>query len=273
MKRWRAGVTALLSGGILAGCATLAPPGAVGPLTASYATPLLNSPPASSAEKELKARIALALAYLELGRTDVAMQETQRAAAIAADHPLVHYAWGLTHLALNDLAVAEQSFSRALAMAPNDPDILHAAGSLACERQRWDTGKTWLQQAARNPYYPRRVRSLANLAWCQAQTGDRASADATMETALGLDPNDFLVRRRALELAARAQRWSEAQRHLQALLQLAGDEPQVWWLAANLAHVQGNLAERERWAQRLRSLAPASVEAQRLERGAWEAWQ
>lgn len=264
---------AFLAALVVGGCATSG--GVAGSRAESgftYPTPLLDRVPEEGREKERKARLDLALAYLELGRVDVALDEIQKARALDRNDPLVPYAWGLAHLALGDRATAEASFRAAEQLAPGDPDILHALGTLLCEAGHHAEGLVRLQRAAANPYYPRRGRSLANTAWCAWRAGDESQAQQMIDLALALQPDDFLVQMRALQWAVRKKQWEVAARHLDRLLRSAPDDPTVWWLAANVAHAKGDRVEEARWTARLRHDAPERLETRRLERGEWEAW-
>ncbi|HNQ48200.1 tetratricopeptide repeat protein [Hydrogenophilus thermoluteolus] len=270
--KWRQVVCGVAAAFALAGCASVATPPRAGIAEGAYPAPLLDQTAERPQDKERKARIDLALAYLELGRVDVALDEIAKARALDASDPLVPYAWGLAHLALGDRATAEKSLEEAQRLAPNDPDILHALGSLRCSAGRFEEGLALLRQAAMNPYYPRRARSLANHAWCAWRAGDESSVQNEIDMALALQPDDFLVQVRALQWAARNRQWAIADRHLERLVQRAPDDPMVWWLAANLAHAKGDRLNEARWAERLRQEAPNRLETRKLERGEWESW-
>ncbi|MCX7945444.1 MAG: tetratricopeptide repeat protein [Hydrogenophilus sp.] len=236
------------------------------------ALPLLER--ASSGKEGLvQSYVALGLAYLERGRVDVALESVERAAAIDPRHPLVQYGEGLVRLALGNPEEAERAFRTALEGARGDPDLLHAAGSLACEQGRRGEGLQWLQEAAANRLSPRRGRTLANWGWCLAQEGRWREAEEKVEEAVGVAPEDFVVRWRGLALAMRLGEWERAERHLQVLLTLAPDEPLVWWWAANVAQARGDFARAAEWGNRLVREAPDRAETRRWERGEWEQWR
>ncbi len=268
MNRW---VGLFLGVVLLAGCAT---GGALPPGKGSGQTPmpLLEQTPSEGPGKTLKARLDLALAYLERGRVDVALEELDRARAVDADHPLVFYVAGLAQLALGNSEQALAALQAALARAPNDPDLLFSVGSLLCERDERANGLSLLIRAATNPYYPRRGRAYANAAWCAWQSGHEGDVPSWLDLALTLQPDDFLVRMRLLQWAVREKRWDEAARHLAHLEQIAPDSPITWWLAANVAHAKGDRREVARWIERLRREAPDRLETRQAERGAWERW-
>ena len=190
--KWRQVVCGVAAAFALAGCASVATPPRAGIAEGAYPAPLLDQTAERPQDKERKARIDLALAYLELGRVDVALDEIAKARALDASDPLVPYAWGLAHLALGDRATAEKSLEEAQRLAPNDPDILHALGSLRCTVGRFEEGLALLHQAAMNPYYPRRARSLANHAWCAWRAGDESAVQNEIDMALALQPDDFV---------------------------------------------------------------------------------
>jgi len=268
VSRW---VGLLFGAVLLAGCAT----GGVLPAareSGETPMPLLEQTPSEGAAKTLKARLDLALAYLERGRVDVALEELDRARAIDADHPLVFYVSGLAQLALGNTEQALAALQAALARAPNDPDLLFSLGSLLCEREERAQGLPLLMRAAANPYFPRRGRAYANAAWCGWQSGHEKDVPGWLDLALTLQSDDFLVRMRLLQWAVRQKRWDEAALHLARLEQIAPDSPTTWWLAANVAHAKGDNRELARWVDRLRREAPDRLETRQAERGEWERW-
>lgn len=270
MSRWQWLGAMLLAAGLVAGCATGGGFPAAG--GGSQPMPLLEQTPADPTGRALKARVELALAYLERGRIDVALAELEAARAVDAGHPLIPYAEGLIQLALGNEPAAIGHFQEALTRAPNDPDVLFSLGSLLCQRREFAQGLPLLQRAAEHLYYPRRGRAYANAAWCAWQSDEERQANAWLEAALALQPDDFLVQMRAVQWAVRQRAWEQAARHLVRLGQIAPDSPLYWWLAANVAHAKGDLRERQRWVERLQREAPDRPETRQAERGVWESW-
>lgn len=116
----------------LSGCVNQAVRSDTDAMDSSYVRPLLERKPERPEEVRAKAHIDLALAYVEIGRVDVALDELRAAAAEAPDYPPLHYAWGVTHMAIGDRVQAESGLKRALAAAPRDPDFNYAYGWFLC---------------------------------------------------------------------------------------------------------------------------------------------
>ncbi|WP_141055151.1 tetratricopeptide repeat protein [Tepidiphilus succinatimandens] len=239
-------------------------------MDSSYVRPLLERKPDRPEEVRAKAHIDLALAYIEIGRVDVALDELRAAAAEAPDYPPLHYAWGVTHLAIGDRVQAESGLKRALAAAPRDPDFNYAYGWFLCTGPDPASGLPYIEQVVTNPYYGGKARAYANLAWCQDMTGNREAARRSIQEAIRLEPRNTVVLYQAARLAQRWGEWDKASDYLQRLMREIDPDPAVLWMALNVERKRGDTAAFEQYAKRLRTEFPDSPEAERLQQGAWE---
>lgn len=269
MPNWiRWGVLALCMA--LAGCVNQAVRPEAGGFDSGYTRPMLERKPDRPEEVRAKAHVDLALAYVEIGRFDVALDELRAAAVEAPDYPPLHYAWGVMHMAIGDRAQAEKGLKRALAAVPQDPDFNYAYGWFLCTGPEPAGGLPYIEQVVTNPYYGGKARAYANLAWCQNLAGNREAARRSIQEAIRLDPANTLVLYQAARLAQRWEEWDRASDYLQRLMREVDSDPAVIWMALNVARKRGDTAAFEQYAKRLRMEFPDSPETERLQQGAWE---
>lgn len=269
MKSWRLTV-ALFCSLALVGCANQAVRPATGIFETSHDRPMLERQPDRPNEVRAKAHIELALAYLDIGRVDVALDELRAAAAEAPDYPPLHYAWGVTNLTIGDRVQAERALTRALQAAPRDPDFNLAYGWFLCTGPQPASGLPYLQQVAANPYYGNKTRVYANLAWCQELAGEREAARVSLQEAIRLDPRNTLVLYQGARLAQRWGEWDRASDYLQRLMREVDPDPSLLWMAINVERKRRDAAAFEQYARRLRAEFPDSAEAELLRQGAWD---
>jgi type IV pilus assembly protein PilF len=169
-RRWfRASGTAL----ILGACVALTACGHVGHVGQGAAIGA-NTPNASdSGDKEVRARLRLALAsaHFAQSRLETALVEVQQALTL---DPLLAEAMGLRALVYAGLqhhALAEDSFNRALVMAPDNANILHNQGWYLCQRGQHAAGQVALDKALIQPLYRDAPKTRLVMAMCRPDAG------------------------------------------------------------------------------------------------------
>jgi type IV pilus assembly protein PilF len=240
-------------------------------LLAGCAAPSSRPADAETAQRCAQARLALASAYFDSGRTETALEEVEH--ALEAD-PRSAPAYGLRGLAQASLGfngAAQASFEQALALAPRDADAMHNYGWFLCQQQRWDEAQTQFERALAQPEYRGTARSLLALGVCQARAQRWEAAERALARVLELEPAhtaaslslaEVLLRRGDVEGAqARMQRarWTAAQADAGTL-----------WLAARIEHRLGRREAVEALGRELRQRYPQAPQTLALDQGRFD---
>ncbi|WP_232516535.1 tetratricopeptide repeat protein [Thauera sinica] len=151
MMQKAAMLCALLAAALAAGCANVPGTGATEP--GNMSRPLSDQSPVGDAEARARTHVDLGMAYFELGRFDVALDEARIAMDNVAGYAPAHHLTGLVYMMLGEAAAARGNFEQALRAAPGDPDFNNSYGWFLCTQGQERDGLARLSSSARNPYY------------------------------------------------------------------------------------------------------------------------
>jgi type IV pilus assembly protein PilF len=173
-------VMALLA--LLAGCGTPQPEGPK--VESSTMTGGTHDP-----RNRARVRTELAALYYQRGNMNVALEELRLAVDADSSYATAHGMFGLVYMELKENELAQASFARALSLAPDDPDINHNYGWFLCQTGREPAATAYFDRALRNPLYAMPARTHTAAGTCALRRGDLKSADASLQKALAIDPN------------------------------------------------------------------------------------
>ena len=137
--------------------------------------------------RRARLRLELATGYFEQGQTNVALDEIKQSLATDPTFVDAYSLRGLVYMRLNDTALAEDSFRRALALNPRDADVAHNYGWLLCQQARYSDSFRFFAQAAANPTYSGKAKTLMTQGVCQVRAGQRAEAEQSLMQSYEID--------------------------------------------------------------------------------------
>ncbi|AVR87930.1 type IV pilus biogenesis/stability protein PilW [Thauera aromatica] len=249
---------------LAAGCAT-APVDTAGP-----SRPLSDLTPATPAQARARVHVDLGMAYFEIGRYDVALDEAKIALGDSPDYAPAFHLLGLAYMLVEEYAAAGENFERALRLAPGDPDFNNSYGWFLCVRGREREGLERLAVAARNPYYRHPARPLTNAGLCHLRLADEDAAEAQFQRALQADADNAQALYQLAAIAYRGGRLDQARAHLVRLHQRLEPTPASVWLGLRTERRLGNHDAEASYAAQLRSRFAQSEEYQRMIQGKFE---
>lgn len=252
----------------VAGCATVNNTGHTSAPTS--ARPLLETPPATEAEARAKSHTELGMAYFEVGRFAVALDEARIALAHYPDYPLAHHLMGLSYMFIEDMAAARENFLRALRRAPDDPDFNNSYGWFLCVVGEEREGLERLAVAARNPYYRHASRPYTNAGLCYLRLNDDEAAMEQFRRAAALDPSNQVALYNMAEIAYRRGDYAAASTQLVRLHQQEDPSAASVWLGLRTARKLGNRDVEASYAAQLRGRFSDSGEYQSMTQGNYE---
>lgn len=253
---------------LLGGCATL--PGGADGVTPAADRPLLDLPPANPAQGRARVNTELGMAYFEVGRFDVALDEARAALRHDPGYAPAFHLMGLVYMFIDDTAAARENFLRALRIAPNDPDFNNSYGWFLCGLGEEQEGLRRLALAARNPYYRHPTRPYTNAGLCHLRLGDDAAAAEQFRRAVMLDGSNAQALYHLAAIAYRRGDYEVARAHLVQLHQQREPTAESVWLGLRAERRLGNREAEASYAAQLRGRFQDSPEYREMMRGNFE---
>ncbi|QEA13984.1 type IV pilus biogenesis/stability protein PilW [Comamonas flocculans] len=171
---------------LLQACASAPAPG-------SDAEALAATAPSTDARHRAHIRLELAANYLQMGKPEVALEETAQALAADPGYSEAYQLRGLVYMALQDWTKAQTNLQRALELKPADPDVLHNLGWLHCQRKDYDSADALFQRALATPGYASRVKTWTAQGVCHERAGRFPQARETLLHAYEFDAANPVV--------------------------------------------------------------------------------
>ncbi len=179
----RAWVFAFWTAMLLGGCASQ--PGSVAGL--GNRTDLITDSDETEIRRRARLRVELASGYFEQGQTKVALDEIKQSLATDPNFVDAYNLRGLVYMRLNDIPLAEDSFRRALMLNPHDASVAHNYGWMLCQQARYPESFKLFAQAAANPTYTDKAKTLMALGVCQVNAGQLTEAEQSLMHSYELD--------------------------------------------------------------------------------------
>ena len=232
--------------------------------------PASEMPPANAATASAKVHVDLGVAYLQIGRYAVALDEARTALASDAAYSPAYHLMGLVYMYIDDNAAARDNLQRALAMAPNDPEFNNSYGWFQCMTGEEKEGLARLALAARNPYYRTPARPYTNAGLCHLRLGDDAAAEAEFRRAALLDVGNAKATYHLAAIAYRRAAYGVARNYLVQLHQQHEPTAESVWLGARTERKLGNHEAESSYIAQLRGRFAGSAEFRAMDQGNYE---
>jgi len=268
MKHHAARISLLLAALIVSACATL--PGAGDAGSAAISRPLSDVSPSTPAESRARVHVDLGMAYFEIGRYDVALDEARIALNDSPDYAPAYHLLGLAYMLIEQHAPARQSFEQALRHAPGDPEFNNSYGWFLCTQGEELRGLERLALSARNPYYRHATRPYTNAGLCHLRLKDDAAAEGQFLAAVQADPSNRQALYQLADIAYRGGRYEQTRSHLIRLHQQSEPSAASVWLGLRTERRLGNHDAEASYAAQLGSRFGSAEEYKMMMQGKYE---
>lgn len=232
--------------------------------------PVFDRPPVTQAEGRAKISVELGMAYLGIGRFDVALDEARTALAHDSGYAPAYHLMGLVYTYLEDTPAARENFRKALSIAPRDPDINNSYGWFQCVQGETQDGLARLGAAARNPYYRFPARAYTNAGLCHLRLNDESAALEQFQRATQLEPGNLQAQYQIAAISYRQGNYRLASQRLTELHQRREPTAESVWLALRVERRLGNRQAEASYAEQLRGRFGESPEYQSMMQGNFE---
>ena len=249
----------------LSGCAN---PQGVG-ATAVSRSDVLTESDEPDVRRRARLRLELATGYFEQGQTNVALDEIKQSLVTDPTFVEAHNLRGLVYMRLNNTALAEDSFRRALALNPRDPDVAHNYGWMLCQQARYDESFKMFAQAAGNPTYPGKAKTMMTQGVCQVRAGQRAEAEKSLMQAYELDAGNPVTGYNLASLLYERNELSRAQFYIRRLNNSDLANAETLWLGIKTERKMNNRETALQLGEQLKKRFAQSPQAALYDRGAF----
>ncbi|MFN4149132.1 MAG: type IV pilus biogenesis/stability protein PilW [Rhodocyclaceae bacterium] len=229
-----------------------------------------GTPVAADPHERAKVHTDLGMAYLSVGRFDVALTEASIAIDAWDDYAPAHNLKGLVHMALRQNREAESAFRRALSLEPGNPEINNNYGWFLCQTGKIKESYAHFDKALGNPLYKTPATAMLNKGICALMDKDDATAESYLFRALKLDPNALRAYYLLADIDYRHGRFEEAREWLRKLHEKIEPTAETVWLALRIDRKLGDRRSEAANMGLLRGKFRDSPEYQLLMRGAFD---
>lgn len=248
---------------LLAGCANQ--PGSLG--SSGMQSDMLTESDEPDQRRRARLRLELATGYFEQGQTKVALDEIKQSIATDPSYANAFNLRGLVYLRLNDIPLAEDSFRRALALNPHDADIAHNYGWLLCQQARYAESFKLFTQAAVNPTYTGKAKTLMAQGVCQVRAGQLADAEKSLMRSYEIDAGNPVTAYNLANLLYARGELTRAQFYIRRLNNSELANAETLWLGIKIERRLNNREAALQLADQLKKRFAQSPEAAAYEKG------
>ena len=220
-------------------------------------------------QRRARLRVELATGYFEQGQTKVALDEIKQALATDPGFVNAYNLRGLVYMRLNDIPLAEDSFRRALALNSRDANVAHNYGWLLCQQTRYAESFKLFSQAAANPTYTEKAKTLMALGVCQVRAGQMSEAEQSLMHSYELDAGNPVTAYNLSQLLYTRGDLTRAQFYIRRLNNTELANAQTLWLGIKTERKLNNQEAVMQLAGQLKKRFVQSPEAAAYEKGAF----
>ena len=258
-------ISACWSAVLLAGC--VSKPVTVG--ATGNPSELITDSDETAERRRARLRVELASGYFEQGQTKVALDEIKQSLAIDPNYAEAYNLRGLVYMRLNDIPLAEDSFRRALALNSRDADVAHNYGWLLCQQARYGESFKFFAQAAANPTYNGKAKTLMAQGVCQISAGQPSDAEQSLMHSYELDAGNPVTGYNLASLLYTRGDFTRAQFYIRRLNNSELANAQTLWLGIKTERKLNNRESVVQLADQLRKRFSQSSEAAAYEKGSF----
>jgi len=209
--------------------------------------------------------VKLAVAYLQEGRLDIAMQKIKRGLAIDSNNPKANNVIALIYERLGDNDMAQQHYKRAVQLDSKDPYIHNAYASFLCSQENYDEADQQFSEALRNPLYQTPEVALTNAGICADRQGNAEKSENYFRQALDKNAKFSMALLRMIKISFGKENYLSARGYLQRYLEEARHKAETLWLGIRIERKLKGLDALASYELLLRAEFPDSAEMRMYE--------
>ncbi|GAB4223764.1 MAG: PilW family type IVa pilus biogenesis/stability lipoprotein TapF [Gammaproteobacteria bacterium] len=237
---------------------------------------LLNACTLNSAELEQQQQdnqaaaeynVDLGVAYLRQGNTERAQLKLNRALQQAPNSSSVYNALAYFAEKTAQPDKAKTYYEKAIALDPQAGAPENNYGAFLCRQGKYQQAQHHFKAAINKPNYIKVANAYQNAGLCAVRAGDKNLAEHYFKRAVAQDPQLWPALYQLAKLAYEKKRYQEANQYLARYVLLNKQpEPEVLWLAIQVARGLGDHQQAQHFVTLLKTRFPQSEQAQHLKK-------
>jgi type IV pilus assembly protein PilF len=208
--------------------------------------------------------VKLAIAYMQEGKLDIALQKAKTAIKVEPANAGGHNMLGLLYERLSEYGLAEHHFKQSLRHDPQNSYVLNAYGTFLCNQSRYDEADKQFNAALANPLYATPAVALTNAGICASRRPDLSGAERYFRRALEHDPKMPAALIRMAQVSFDNNEHLSARAYLQRYQGVARHTAASLWLGIRTERVLGDQNAVASYVLLLKNNFPDSREIQLL---------
>jgi len=228
-----------------------------------------DAPKSSKGAKQMEQDAAaynlqLGVGYLRQGEYQLALDKLNKSLEQNPSLAETHMALGYLYEQTNQPADAEHHLRQASKLAPENPEIQNAYAVFLCKQGSVSEALKAFDKAAMVPLYRTPEVAYTNAGVCARGAGRLDDADAYFRKALGVNKNYDEALLQLASLNFDRGEYFPARAFVERYLQNYKATAEVLWLGVRIEQAMGNTAVADKYAERLLSGFPESVETYQM---------
>ena len=208
--------------------------------------------------------VQLGIGYLKEGNLKLAKTKLDRALEQNPKLSTAHWSYALLEMRLGNDNKAEDRFRKAIALDSDDSMAHNNYGLFLCNKERVDEALEQFRLAVKNRMYNEPESAYTNAGICALKIPDEDLAETEFREALKVNPQYSPALYQMTKLTFSQGNFLQARAFVQRYEEVAAHTSGSLWLAFQIAHHRGHLAQAERYAKHLKRQYPESRETTRL---------
>ncbi|MEM9385886.1 MAG: type IV pilus biogenesis/stability protein PilW [Pseudomonadota bacterium] len=245
-------------------CCVLLLASALFALTGCITTTDNPSPVEESPSEAASFNVQLGANYLRQGNLELAKEKIEKALEQDPELPLAHTYAGLLFDRLGEAERAEGHYRTSLKLQPDDSVTLNLFGAYLCRQTMAEQAERYFLAATRDPLYRTPEVPYTNAGVCLAGAGLLERAESYFRRALDANGRYGDALWQMARLSDQRGRSLQARAFFQRYAEVNSLNAQALWLGVRIERSLGDKSSAQRYADRLLSEFPDSVEARQL---------
>lgn len=222
------------------------------------------SPVEESPSEAASFNVQLGANYLRQGNLELAKDKIDKALEQDPELPLAHTYAGLLYDRIGESDQAEGHYRTALRLQPDDSVTLNLFGAYLCRQSKAEEAERYFLAATRDPLYRTPEVPYTNAGVCLSGVREYERAESYFRRALDANARYADALWQMARLSDQLGRTLQARAFFQRYAELNTLNSQALWLGVRIERSLGDKLNAQRYADRLLSEFPDSVEARAL---------
>lgn len=232
-------------------------------LLAACTTP--NSRPEDDkSEKEANLYLQMGIRYLEIGKTDVALDRLKHSLELNPENSATHDALAVLYEQIEDYGKARYHFEESIELPPDNPSTENNYGRFLCAHGDYEKAMHYLNRAISMSLNTRKWYAYTNAGICEYNHGNKQKSEDYFREALQLQPSYAPALLEMMQVSYENGKYMSARAFLERYREVAKHTSRSLMLAMRTENALGNREEADEYKRELLEKFPASEEARNI---------